>query len=134
MTTRDGEREIASALEQLRKADEASAPPFRATLTSARAGRVSRRSTIGSVLVVATLLAVIVGLVVLESKHPPPVSRRPAQAPSYAQASLESWQSPTDFLLETPGSELWHSLPQLTKPLPANLPTDSQSSKKGAPS
>jgi hypothetical protein len=54
--------------------------------------------------------------------------------PSSAQVSLERWQSPTDFLLETPASELWRSLPQLTDPLPANLPTDSPSSKKGVPS
>jgi hypothetical protein len=133
MTPRDEEREIASALEQLRKADEGSAPPFHATLTSARAGRASRRPAIGSVLAVATLLVVIVGLAVLESKHPPS-SRRPAPAPSSARVSLESWQSPTDFLLDIPGSELWRGLPLLTEPLPASLPTDSPSSKKGVPS
>src|ERR1700682_3691246 len=103
MTARDDEREIASALEQLRKADEASAPPFHATLTSARAGRASRPSAIGSVLAVATLLVVIVGPAVLESKHPP-APGRPAPTPPSTQASLESWQSPTGFLLETPGS------------------------------
>jgi hypothetical protein len=88
----------------------------------------------GPVLAAATLLAVIVGLVVLESKHPPPVARRPVSVPSSAQVSLERWQSPTDFLLDTPASELWRSLPQLTEPLPASPPTDSQSSKKGVPS
>jgi hypothetical protein len=129
MTSRDEEREIASALAQLRKADEASAPPFRATLTSPQA----RRSAPGPVLAAATLLVVIVGLVVFEWKHPP-ASQRPAPAPSSAKASLESWESPTDFLLETPGSELWRRLPRLAEPLPANLPTDSPSSKKGVPS
>jgi hypothetical protein len=128
MTAKDEERAIASALEQRRKVDEASAPSFHATLTSARAGRAPRRSAIGSVLAAATLLAVIVGLVVLESKHPPPVSRRPVPTPSSAKASLESWESPTDFLLETPGSELWSGLPRL----PSNQPTNSPSSKKGA--
>jgi hypothetical protein len=133
MTARDEEREIASALKQLRKADEASAPPFHATLTSARAGRASRRTAIGPVLASATLLVVIVGLVIFESKHQP-ASRRPAPAPSSAEASLESWESPTNFLLDTPGSDLWRGLPRLTEPLPANLPTDSPSSKKGVPS
>jgi hypothetical protein len=133
MTARDDEREIASALEQLRKAGEASAPPFHSTLTSARAGRVTRHSAIGGVLAAATLLVVIVGLAVFESKHPP-ATRRPAPASSSAEASLESWQSPTDFLLDTPGSELWRGLPRLTEPLPANLPTNSPSSKKGVPS
>jgi hypothetical protein len=133
MTTRDEEREIASALEQLRKADEASAPPFHATLTNAQAGRVSRRSAIGPVLAAAALLVVIVGLVVFESKHPP-ASRRRAPSPSSAEASLESWESPTGFLLETSGSELWRGLPRLPEPVPANLPTDSPSSKKGVPS
>ena len=133
MMARDDEREIASALEQLRKADEASAPPFHATLTSARSGRASRRTSIGPVLAAATLVAVIVGLAVFESKHPP-ASRRPAPAPSSAEASVERWESPTDFLLETPGSELWRGLPRLARPLPANLPTDSPFSKKGVPS
>ena len=132
MTARDDEREIASALEQLRKADEFSAPPFQVTLTSPRDGRESRRSPIGPVLAAATLLFVLVGLAVL-SKHPP-ASRAPVPAPSSAKASLESWRSPTDFLLETPGSELWREMPRLTEPLPANLPTDSPSSKKGVPS
>jgi hypothetical protein len=133
MTARDDEREIASALEQLRKADEASAPLFHATLKSARAGRASRRPAIGLVLAAATLLVVIVGLVVFESKHPP-ASRRPAPAPSSTEASLERWESPTVFLLDTPGSEIWHGLPRLSEPLPSNLPTDSPSSKKGVPS
>jgi hypothetical protein len=133
MTGRDEEREIASALNQLRKANEASAPPFHATLTSARAGRVSRRPAIGAVLVVATLLVVIVGLAVFVPKHPP-ASRQPAAVPSSAEASLETWESPTVFLLDTPGSDLWRGLPRLAEPLPANLPTDSPSSRKGVPS
>ena len=127
MTARDDEREIASAFAQLRRADEASAPSFHATLTSARAGRMSQHSAIGRVLAVATLLVVIVGLAVLRPKHPP-ASRRPVPAPSSARASLESWESPTDFLLDMPGSELWRGLPRL----PSNLPTNSPSSKKGA--
>jgi hypothetical protein len=133
MTSRDDEREIASALAQLRKADEASAPPFHATLTSSRAGRVPRRSAIGPALAAVTLLIVIVGLAVFELEHPR-ASRRPVPAPSSAKASLESWESPTDFLLETPGSDLWRGLPRLAEPLPANVPTDSPSSKKGVPS
>jgi hypothetical protein len=133
MTARDDEREIASVLEQLRKADESSAPPFHVALTSARDGRVSRRSPIGPVLAAATLLLVIVGLAVFESKHPP-ASRPPVPAPSSTKASLESWESPTDFLLETPGSELWSGLPRLTEPLPAKPSTNSPSSKKGVPS
>lgn len=133
MTERDNEREVASAFEQLRRAGEASAPPFHETLMSARADPESRRRAIGPVLAVATLMVVIVGLAVFESKHPSD-SRQDAPAPSSPQASLESWQSPTDFLLETPGSELWRDMPRLTEPLPANLPTDTPSSKKGVPS
>jgi hypothetical protein len=133
MTARDDEREIASALERLREADESSAPSFHVTLTSARDGRVSRHSPIGPVLATATLLLVIVGLAVFESNQPTP-SRRPAPAVPSTKASLENWQSPTDFLLETPGSDLWRDMPRLTEPLPANLPTDSPSSKKGVPS
>jgi hypothetical protein len=133
MTARDDERELASALEQLRKAEEASAPPFHAMLTTARAGRVSRHSATGSVLAVATLVVVIAGLAVFESKRPP-ASRRLAPAPPSENVSLESWRSPTDFLLDTPGSELWRALPQLSEPFPATLPTDSPSSKKGVPS
>jgi hypothetical protein len=133
MTARDGEREVARALEQLRKADEASAPPFHATLKSARAGRASRRPAIGPALAAAALLVFIAGLLLLVSKHPP-ASRRPTSAPSSAEASLESWESPTVFLLDTPGSEVWHGLPRLPEPLPSNLPADFPSSKKGVPS
>ena len=133
MTTKDEEREVARALEQLRKADEASAPSFHATLKRARAGRASRRPAIGPVLAAAALLVVIVGLLLLVSKHPP-AYRPPTSAPSSAEASLQRWESPTIFLLDTPGSEVWHGLPRLPEPLPSNLPTDSPSSKKGVPS
>jgi len=133
MTVRDDEREIAAVLEQLRKADESSAPPFQLTLTSARDGRASRRAPIAPVLAAATLLLVIVGLAVFQSK-PPQASSPPLPAPSSAKASLESWRSPTSFLLETPGSGLWRDMPRLTEPLPADLPTDSPSSKKGVSS
>ena len=133
MTVRDDEREIAGALERLRKAEESSAPPFQATLSSARNGRASRHAPIGPVMAAATLLLVLVGLAVFQSNRPP-ASSPPAPAPSSAKASLESWQSPTDFLLETPGSELWRDMPRLTEPLLTNLPTDSPSSKKGVPS
>lgn len=133
MTTRDNDREIASALERLRKANESSAPPFHMTLTSARDGHASRRAPIGPLLAAATLLLVLVGLTVFQSSHPP-APRPLVSAPSSAKASLESWRSPTDYLLETPGSELWRETPRLTEPFPANLPTDSPSSMKGVPS
>lgn len=133
MTAKDGDCEVARALEQLRKADEASAPSFHATLKSARAGRASPRPAIGPALAAAALLVFIAGLLLLVSKHPP-ASRRPTSAPSSAEASLESWESPTVFLLDTPGSEVWHGIPRLPEPLPSNLPTDSPSSKKGVPS
>jgi hypothetical protein len=133
MTAKDAEREVARALEQLRKADEASAPSFHATLKSAQTGRASRRPAIGPALAATALLVVIAGLLLLVSKRPP-ASPRPASAPSSAEASLESWKSPTVFLLDTPGSEVWHGLPRLPEPFPSNLPADSSSSKKGVPS
>jgi hypothetical protein len=133
MTAKDTEREVARALEQLRKADEASAPSFHATLESARAGRASRRPAVGPALAAAALLVFIAGLLLLVLKRSP-ASRPPAPAPSSAEASLESWESPTVFLLDTPGSEIWHGLPRLPEPLPSNLPADSPTSKKGVPS
>ena len=133
MTDPDPEREIARALEQLRKADEASAPPFHATLSSARAGRALPRRAIGPALAAAALLVIVGGFLLLESRHPA-ASPRPAPAPSSAEGSLASWESPTASLLDTPGSELWRDLPQLTDPPSSNLPADSPSSKKGAPS
>ena len=133
MTANDGEHEVARALEQLRKAGEASAPSFHDTLNRARTGGASRRPAIGPALIAAPLLVVIAGLLLLVSKHSP-VPKRPTSAPSSAEASLESWESPTVFLLDTPGSEIWHGMPRLTEPLPANLRTDSPSSKKGVPS
>src|SRR5713101_1170829 len=99
MTARDEEREVARALEQLRKADEASAPPFHATVKSARAGDGSRRPAIGPALAAVGLLVFIAGLLLLVSRHPQ-APRRPTPAPSSAEASLESWESPTVFLLD----------------------------------
>ena len=129
----DDEREIAQALDQQRKADEASAPPFHATLERARQGRVSRGPAFRPALAAAALLIVVAGFLFFESKHPP-APARPVPAPSSAENSLASWESPTHFLLDTPGSELWRGLPRLPESPSSIPPTDSRSPKKGVPS
>jgi hypothetical protein len=132
MTAKDEESEVARALEQLRKADEASAPSFNATLERARAGRAPRRPAIGRALAAAALLVFIAGLLLFVSRHP--TSRRPASASPSVEVSLDTWESPTVFLLDTPGSEIWRGLPRLPEPFPSNPPTDFPSSKKGVSS
>jgi len=129
----DGEREIAQALDRLRKSDEASAPPFHATLERARRGRASRRPAFRPALAAAALLAVIAAFLFFDSKRPS-APRRPVPATSSAGSALASWESPTDFLLDTPASELWRGLPRLPESPSSIPPTDSRSSRKGAPS
>lgn len=132
MTSKDPEREVARALEEMRKSHETSAPSFHAMLKNARARR-PQRSAIVPILTVACLLVIVGGSLLLVPRHSPP-SRRPDSAMSSSEASLMAWRSPTDSLLDTPGSEIWRGLPRLAEPLPSSPAANSPSPKKGVPS
>ena len=55
---------------------------------------------------------------------PSPVGRRPRHERRVADALVSQWRSPTDFLLDVPGSRLLRTVPSLGRPanLKANVP------------
>ena len=107
------DRDLAHLFEELRRADEASAPPFKDVLERGRAGRgtparfaLLRLATLAFLLLAAALVALLI--------------RRPAGETDDRErpVTLARWKSPTDWLLRTPGSELLNELPTLPGSVP----------------
>ena len=93
------DRDLKALFDELRRGEEAQAPPFRlppagAIGDAARPGLV-RQLALAVVLVVAAAAAIL-------------LLQRPHAAP--AAPSLAQWEAPTGFLLDTPGSELLDSV------------------------
>jgi hypothetical protein len=88
----------------LRRAEEARAPSFERVI-----GRPPRRSNRGwwGVGGAASALAVVT-VVLVRMSHPHGPRTIAASAPM-----LADWRAPTDFLLDTPGRELLHTIPDL---------------------
>ncbi len=88
----------------LRRAEEASVPSFGGVT-----GRARRRSNRGSwglaVAASLALLAVMVAIVWVRHAHGSATNDR-------AAPMLSDWHAPTDFLLDTPGRELLHTIPE----------------------
>lgn len=114
MRPADPDRELARLFSEVRRADEASAPPFAHVLERATAGRAARSrpalfrfAALAAVFAAAALAAALL--------------RRPAPETAGRQrpVTLAQWKSPTDWLLRTPGSELLTALPTL----PASVPS-----------
>lgn len=61
---------------------------------------------------VSACLVVVASLSVLHMFR-----ERTPPAPVLAVPSLAQWRAPTDFLLDTPGRELLHSIPRIGEPL-----------------
>ncbi len=114
----DSERELRRLFEELRRADEISAPSFKNILDRARAGGERTHSVpFLRALPFALVLAVIaVSWIVLRGPRRGPAPAVPEEPPR--AVALADWKSPTDFLLKTPGAELLNSTPALTEPLP----------------
>jgi hypothetical protein len=87
----------------LRQADAASAPSFERVMGIAR----NRSNDAGwRIAIAACILVVAVAGVTLRVSHPPEAPTTRAPAPT-----LADWRAPTDFLLDTPGRELLHTVP-----------------------
>jgi hypothetical protein len=84
------DEQLRGAFAELRRAETAHVPSFR---LRARARRPYLRFAFAIVLLIALAVVMI-----------------PRRAP---QPSLSAWRAPTDFLLQTPGRELLHSVPDL---------------------
>ena len=113
MTTDPRDDEIARRFEERRLADEAGAPDLGALL--ARHGRrrpagarATRRIAIGA----ATLAAAAAAVVIVVRSTSPGTAPESSDLPPITMA-LASWKAPTDTLLQTPGSDLWTSVPDL---------------------
>jgi len=88
----------------LRRADEASTPSFEGVI-----GLTRRRPNRGSWgLAVAASVAAVVTVVMIRLPHP-----HRSAALDRAAPVLADWHSPTDFLLDTPGRELLHTIPDI---------------------
>jgi len=107
------EKDLATLFEELRRFDEASAPPLARVL--ARAAGTPAEARRFRVLPIAALVVVLAATLVAVR-----VSRRgPSTRPREPEAAIAAWSSPTDWLLSTPGRELWSEVPALVEPLAA---------------
>jgi hypothetical protein len=106
------EKDLGRLFEELRRADAASAPSFRGVLGRRKIRRAVSRPLLrifaGAALAIAGALTAILLL--------PPGRRRPELDPA---ATIARWESPTDWLLRTPGRELLEELPALAEEVPS---------------
>jgi hypothetical protein len=88
----------------LRREEGASAPSFERVTGAAR----PRSNDAGwGVAVAACILIGAVAAVIFHVPHPP------SAAPTMTAPTLADWRAPTDFLLDTPGAALLHTIPDL---------------------
>ena len=114
MTTDPRDDEIARRFEERRLTDEAAAPELSALLARpprARTAQVRaiRRLAFGASAVAAAVLVVFV----LRTGRPRQGGSPESSGLSPAAIALARWEAPTDVFLQTPGSDLWTSLPDL---------------------
>jgi hypothetical protein len=101
----DDDRELRKLFARLKDEDRGRTPSFRApAMTGAPRRRPMAR---------VVLAAAIVGIAVVLARpdQTPRITVRPA-----VDLGTTAWRSPTDFLLNTPGSELLRSVPSVGSP------------------
>ncbi|MDQ6894015.1 MAG: hypothetical protein M3167_15190 [Acidobacteriota bacterium] len=112
MADDDLDRELARRFEELRTADELGTPSFRGVLGRAPRGASIRGRRFALVLGAAAAAAVLAVVLLRPAGEPAgPSAAIPA-------AAITEWKSPTDSLLETPGSELYGEPPPAAQPIP----------------
>jgi hypothetical protein len=62
-------------------------------------------------------LTVSAALVVVAIVTVPHIFREPTPVPEVVVPTLAQWRAPTDFLLNTPGRDVLHTIPQIGEPL-----------------
>ena len=114
--------ELKQLFTDLRRQDERRAPSFgstchtaleRQSATPAGAPRFLRLAVPAALIVVA----VVTSSLVIGRKN------SGSQAALTLSFAIAEWQSPTDFLLRTPGDELMRTLPELRVTAPETLPS-----------
>jgi hypothetical protein len=108
MTSIDPDNDLRDLFARLKQEDRARAPSFKAVRSRPvrRHGAPSRRA-LGVAAGVAAAAILITALSIMEHRRQSAASR---QAPPNLLAR-SSWASPTDFLLQTPGSEMLRTIP-----------------------
>jgi len=106
------EQEVARLLRELRRDDEASAPPFQNVLSRVQAPERSSRPRRMIGIACAALAALALAALLLVRR---PERRVDLEAAAF---TIMRWKAPTDSLLRTPGIEVFSSIPTLTQPAP----------------
>ena len=102
------DEKISQLFQDAKRADEARVPAFERVLTRSRtASRRPRAAIFAAAAVALVLIVSVAGFFRVRAQREAEFT-----ALEKTPAILE-WQSPTDFLLETPGHELRDSLPQV---------------------
>jgi len=130
------ERDLAARFERLRSEDDSRAPRFRAVYEAARRN-APRRGRVFLLIAAAAAVPIVIALLLLHHPGEPALSRPDANA-------IAAWKSPTESLLNTPGSELYGEAPPVVEPIPEwifetrtptrSVPPASTPSSKGASS
>ena len=100
----------------LRRAEEASTPGFETVLSLPRRRRYHGPWGLvraASVALAAVSVTVMVALTVTRTAPYPHQSPTIGAAADAAAPMLVDWRSPTDFLLDAPGRELLHTIPDI---------------------
>jgi hypothetical protein len=109
----DLDRDLARRFEEVRTADDLRTPSFRGVLGRApRPGASIRRRRFALVLGAAAAAA----LLAVALLRPP--GEPAGSSAAISAAAIAEWKSPTESLLETPGSELYREPPPAAQPIP----------------
>lgn len=117
MKRENDHRTVRELFEGARQEESGASPEFSTVWRAAERRRRTTRSSRPSrrerwLLATATVALVTIVIAIAYYGSRPPVE------PPWPFSSLTSWEAPTDFLLETPGSDLLRTLPELTPELP----------------
>ena len=107
MSLPDDERMLREAFDEIRRADAERTPPFSRMWRAPHSTAAVRRPLVW--IAAAALLLLIAATMLV---------RRPPRPVNLVSIPPMEWKAPTDFLLDTPGSSLSRSVPQLQPPIP----------------
>jgi hypothetical protein len=104
----NADQELRERFAALRRDDAKRTPDFERML---RRSRHRASSRLGGLVAASCLLLAAVAASVFQISHD-----RARPAPNAFTPSLANWRAPTDFLLNTPGRELMHTVPRIGEP------------------
>jgi hypothetical protein len=109
------DRDLREQFAGLRHEDAAQAPSFAGAAFSGTPGRTGRKRKPAWLRYAAAATAVLIVAALVLAKFYP----RPHTQP---EISITEWESPTDFLLETPGHEVLEGVPEFLQVQQLNTP------------